>query len=149
MYKCNHSLRLPLPSPVLSEKDQLDRVLGLPGNLVSSVTDCPSGLPYTQVTVIFLFQSCYLGWMKNKQSSTIIIIYTGTQRRHVPCFFFLNHTLDSQSFFAMCFPDLFPLSLFQSESVRNTALVHVLKLNLDGKIHTFQGRRCIHRFCPL
>lgn len=96
------------------------------------------------------FPSGYFGWMKNKQSSTIIIIYMGTQRRHVPCFLFLNHILDSQSFFAICFPALFPLGLFQSESVWNAALlVRVLKLNLEGKTHTFQGRRYIRWFCLL
>lgn len=52
----------------------------------------PSGLPYTSVTVIFLFQSCYLGWRKNKQSSTIIIIYRYTKTTHPVVFGFKSYS---------------------------------------------------------
>ena len=56
-------------------------VLGPPREPMSSITNSPSGLGNTQIIVIFLFQGCYLGWMRNRQSSTIVIIYIGIRKQ--------------------------------------------------------------------
>lgn len=93
--------------PAFSEEDHLNHFLVLPGTRGALPPTVPLN-SHMHRSLLFHFQSYYLGSMKTKENSPTVIVYMGIQRRHVPLLWFLNHSLDSQSFLCHMLSRPFP-----------------------------------------